>query len=192
MSKYGNRRPQNNVPTIWGTEYQRTDGSWVIKGQDGFWYNLTSDGVVGSRLPGQTSNSSKPSGQPQQNKTPDPVVTKGHDYAGLAQPVRGMINVHTNLGVGHALRSNGLAIDFRKERDQIEEQLLKVHKTIQKRPRIETRAWKKTAQDLKRRFDAVADEFRHDVGRARAAAHRIREIQDMIGHGHGHIVHMEL
>lgn len=202
-SIWNNHRPRPYGPNTAGrypkgnyfdTADSPTDSAVEI---DGIVYVLNDDGTVGQVIRVLPLPAPKtPSAQPPQPKTPDPVITDvGHDYAGLAIPIRGRISIHVNLGVGQVLRSDGLAMDFRAERDSIQEALIKA-KTRRRRPRMDTRSWGKTAQDMKRKFDQVADtfaqEFQRDLGRARLAAERIRDLQNLIEGGHGHIMHFEL
>lgn len=160
---------------------------------NGKWHFLNPDGTVGAQAPGQTQTNT-PSSQPQKPKSPDPVISgKGTDYAGMAQPIRGMISAHTNLGVGCALRSYGIAESLNEMRNMVKEA---AKRAVRRRPHQNTRSWQKTAQDLKRKFDTVANEFAEDYQRARRAAHitgrHIRFIEDLAQGGHGHLVHMEL
>lgn len=158
---------------------------------NGKWHFLNPDGSIGAEASGQTTAANTPSSQPQKPKSPDPVISgKGVDYAGLAQPVRGMISIHTNLGVGCHLRSYGVAESISEMRNMVKQAAKKAAK--RRRPQIDTRSWKKTAQDLKNKFDGVVDEFAHDMRRARDAARHIRFLQDLADGGHGHLVHMEL
>lgn len=169
---------------------------WYIY-HDGKWYYMNSDGTPSTPAVGQpadTQTGDTPSGQPQEPKSPDPVVSgRGGDYAGFAKPVRGRVDVHTNLGVGKTMRSYGLAQSLNDMRSTIQQA---ADKARRRRPRHNTRSWQHTAQDLKRKFDEIANEFAHDFQRARIAAgragHHIRFVEDLAHGGHGHLVHMEL
>lgn len=123
-------------------------------------------------------------------KTPDPVITGGgHDYAGLAKPVIGMITSKTRLGIGHVVRSTGggLTADHQQIRNAVEYAVKKVARTKRRRPMHNTRSWGKIRKRLQ--FDplGVVDEFRMDYQRARRAVGQIADVVNMVQQGHFHL-----
>lgn len=136
---------------------------------------------------GHTTSASN--GEDGGTKTPDPVVSGGgHDYAGLAIPVRGPITARTRLGIGCAIRDySAVAADFKEVREAVKYAARKVAR--RRRPMHNTRSWSKIRKRLQ--FDpmGVVDEFRADIQRARRAAGVIRDVQNLAHQGN---MHMEL
>ena len=92
--------------------------------------------------------------------TPDPVVSAGSDYAGMAHAVRGPIDHSVFLGIGNAMKSSPLASSRERASNEIAREVAReLAKHRRKRPHHHTRSWDNAVQNLKRKFDEIRGEF---------------------------------
>lgn len=105
-------------------------------------------------------STSKSNSETQDKGTPDPVVSAGSDYAGMAHAVRGPIDHSVFLGIGNAMKSYGVSQSRKRTSTEVAREVAReLAKHRRKRPHHHTRSWDNAVQNLKRKFDEIRGEW---------------------------------
>jgi len=144
-------------------------------------------GDICDATPQQSTSSTK--SETKDKGTPDPIVTPGSDYAGMAHAVRGPIDHTVFLGVGNAMKSTPLASSRQQLSNEIAREIKReLAKHRRRRPHHHTRSWDNTVTNLKRKFDEIRGEYVDWQDAARVAGGMFNALER--GHHHGY--HLEL
>ena len=144
-------------------------------------------GEICHATPQQSTSSSN--SETKDKGTPDPVVSAGSDYAGMAHAVRGPINHSVFLGIGNAMKSSPLASSRQRASNEIAREVAReLAKHRRKRPHHHTRSWDNAVQNLKRKFDEIRGEYVDWQDAARIVGPAFNALER--GHRHGY--HLEL